>query len=116
MLNLILGLQLCSDVNKTWKEKRDYERFGHNEWRPKKRLTRYQMNHLKDLHNGSPSEWTITKLSKRFQISHSAIKRILKSKFEPTEEIKNRQDNKAYKNKETRRKQLNNSTTINTND
>ena len=86
-----------------WKEKREYDRFGHNEWRPKKRLTRYQMDHLRELHRDYPGEWTLTKLSKKFLISHSAVKRILRSKFEPPEEVKNRQDKKALEQKQIRK-------------
>ena len=64
-------------------------------WRPKKRLTRYQMEHLRTLRKEFPSHWTIDELSHHFGISYSAVKRILRSKFEPTEDITNRQDGVA---------------------
>ncbi len=79
-------------------------------WKPKKRLTRYQMDHLRELHRDFPTEWTLTKLSKRFAISHSAIKRILRSKFEPSEEIKSRQDARVQESRDVRKKNVSSNT------
>lgn len=53
------------------------------------------MEHLRTLRKEFPSHWTIDELSHHFGISYSAVKRILRSKFEPTEDITNRQDGVA---------------------
>ena len=53
------------------------------------------MEHLRTLKSTQPEEWTNTKISKFFGISISAVVRILRSKFEPPQEVKDRQDQKA---------------------
>lgn len=53
------------------------------------------MEHLRTLRKEFPGHWTIDELSCHFGISYSAVKRILRSKFEPTEDITNRQDRVA---------------------
>jgi len=53
------------------------------------------MEHLKSLKMTQPEEWTNTKLSQSFGISVSAVVRILRSNFEPPQEVKDRQDQKA---------------------
>ncbi len=73
-------------------------------WKPKKRLTRYQMEHLRTLRHEDPDTWTDTKLSETFRISPSSVKRILRSKFEPSPEVQERQDTKALKQREERLK------------
>ena len=70
-----------------------------------KRLTRSQMDHLRTLHRDFPEEWTVEKLQVRFGVSFSAVKRILRSKFEPSEEVKQRQDQQVMKQCEKRREQ-----------
>lgn len=72
-------------------------------WSPKKRLTRHQMDHLRTLRRDFPDEWDIKKLGAQFGISYMAVKRILRSKFEPSEEVKQRQDKKAIENREKRK-------------
>lgn len=77
---------------KNWKELRKKQKMGHEKWEPAKRLTWYQIEHLKTLRRTQPEEWSKTKLAKQFGISILAVNRILRSKFEPTEETKQRQD------------------------
>ncbi len=60
-----------------------------------KRLTWYQMDHLKYLRRTQPELYTITKLSRSFGISITAVVKILQSKFDPPQEVKDRQDSKA---------------------
>lgn len=74
-------------------------------WTPIKRLSRSQMDHLRMLYRDYPQEWTVEKLQVRFGISFSAVKRILRSKFEPSEDIKQRQDQQVMKQREKRREQ-----------
>jgi hypothetical protein len=52
-------------------------------WKPVNKLSRESMEELKQLHKNDPIENNFEVLSKRFQISKQAIKKILKSKFEP---------------------------------
>lgn len=66
------------------------------------------MEHLKTLHKEFPDQWNTTKLQNYFGISHSAVKRILRSKFEPSQEVIARQDNKATRQRLEMRKRLTN--------
>ena len=77
--------------------------MGHERWAPSKRLTWHQIDHLRTLRQTLPEEWTVKKLSQSFGISVPAIMRILKSKFEPTPEIKKRQDARAKQQIEEKR-------------
>ena len=88
---------------KDWKEHRKQLRHGHEVWRPKKRLTRYEMDHLRTLKQQDPEIWTVSKLSQSFGISVSSVVRILKSKFEPLPEVQERQDARALQQREERR-------------
>ena len=72
-------------------------------WRPLKRLTHYEMNHMRSLRELQPEEWTNDKLARKFGVSASAVKRILKSKFDPRAEIEERQDKKALEQRQKRR-------------
>lgn len=74
-------------------------------WSPKKKLTRYQMNYLRTLRSESPELWTLRRLSKYFGISYISVVKILKSKFQPSDEVVERQDARAIKVRE-QRKQL----------
>lgn len=77
--------------------------MGNSRWEPKKRLTWYQIDHLKTLKRTQGDEWTNLKLAKQFGISVSAVCRILRSKFEASDEIKERQDKKAVEETQVRR-------------
>ncbi len=77
--------------------------MGHEKWQPTKRLTWYQIDHLKTLRRTQPEEWSKTKLAKFFGVSISAVSRILKSKFEPSEETKGRQDEMSKEQTKKRR-------------
>lgn len=58
-------------------------------WRPKKLLRRDKMQELRQLHQDDPTTNSREVLSKRFGVSYEAVKRILKSKWQPlkSEEI-----------------------------
>ena len=51
-----------------------------SKWTPEKRLFRHEIDHLRELKKSKPEEWTNLKLAKRFGISYSAVRRILRSK------------------------------------
>ena len=99
---LPLSNTTCKSDAQKWRELRDQQRYSNKQWRPRKRLTRYEIDHLKILHRELPQENTIEKLAIKFSISQQAVRRILKSKFEPTPEIQERQDRKALAQKEER--------------
>ena len=75
-------------------------------WTPKKKLTRYQMDYLRTLRSESPELWTLRRLSKYFGISYVSVVKILKSKFQPNEEVVERQDARAIKLREQRKQIL----------
>jgi len=93
-----------------WKKQRERMKHGHKLWRPKKRLTRHEMDHLRTLREEQPDVWPIPKLATTFGISVSAVTRILRSKFEPLPEVLQRQDAKALQQKEERRKRWSSTT------
>eukprot|EP00731_Ephydatia_muelleri_P016369 Em0009g793a len=64
------------------------------------------MEHLKTLHSEQPDTWTVPKLATGFGISTSAVTRILRSKFEPSAETKERQDASALKRRAERGQKL----------
>lgn len=69
--------------------------MGNDKWQPTKRLSWHQIDHLRSLRKSQPEEWSLSKLSRSFGISIPAVSKILKSKFQPTEEIRERQDARA---------------------
>lgn len=99
---------LLERASTDWRKRRKDARYGHDAWKPMKRLSRDQMDHLKTLHSGQPETWTVTKLAEGFGISTSAVTRILRSTFEPSEETRLRQDASALKRRLDRRQKFTN--------
>ena len=83
------------EKKKKRKELEENLKMGHDIWRPTRRLTWHQIEHLRTLKQTQPDEWSNTKLARFFGISISALVRILRSKFDPPSEVKERQDNTA---------------------
>ena len=75
-------------------------------WRPLKRLTRYEMDHMRSLREMQPEEWTYDKLGKTFGVSFSAVRRILRSKFDPSPEVRDRQEKQVQQLRLKRKKRL----------
>ena len=75
-------------------------------WSPKKKLTRYQIDYLRTLRSESPELWTLRRLSKYFGISYISVVKILKSKFQPSGDVVERQDARAIKLREQRKQIL----------
>lgn len=71
-----------------------------------KRLTHEQMDHLRNLKQMQPEEWTNQKLATKFGISLQSVIRILKSKFDASPEIRARQDTKALQQRDKRREKM----------
>ncbi|CAR21692.1 mitochondrial ribosome assembly protein RRG9 [Lachancea thermotolerans CBS 6340] len=61
------------------------DKFKGQQWNPKKKLSREQMENVRLLKRHFP-ETSATELSERFQVSPEVIRRILKSKWQPNEE------------------------------
>ena len=91
---------------KDWKALRVKQKLGHARWQPAKRLTWHEIEHLRNLRKIQPEEWTKSKLARYFGISLPAVSKILRSKFEGSEEVRERQDTAAQRKREERRKQF----------
>lgn len=91
---------------KNWRDFRKKQRLGHNQWQPVKRLTHEQIDHLRNLKQMQPEEWTNQKLAAMFGISIPSVIRILKSKFDAPPEVRARQDTKARRQRDERREKL----------
>lgn len=55
-------------------------------WRPKRRLNRDAMDHLRTLHAQSPESFTPPVLAEMFGVSKEAARRILRSRYDPHSE------------------------------
>eukprot|EP00047_Mylnosiga_fluctuans_P002879 m.226323 g.226323 ORF g.226323 m.226323 type:complete len:207 (+) comp11410_c0_seq1:3955-4575(+) len=64
-------------------------------WRPKKRLSRHQMEHMRALHQSDGTTFSIANLANLFGVSNEAARRILRSKWQPSDAIVARQDARA---------------------
>ncbi|KAJ1913020.1 Required for respiratory growth protein 9 mitochondrial [Tieghemiomyces parasiticus] len=64
------------------------------QWKPTKRVARSTMDRIRFLAANTPDTFTIPRLSHEFKISFEAVRRILKSKFEPSPEAKAKQEEK----------------------
>lgn len=62
------------------------EKFGTTGWQPRKRLSPDAMEGIRSLHAQDPTKFSTAFLSGQFTVSPEAIRRILKSKWRPTEE------------------------------
>ncbi|PFH49346.1 hypothetical protein AMATHDRAFT_124370, partial [Amanita thiersii Skay4041] len=78
------------------------ERFPEG-WSPPKKLSRDAMHGLRRLHALDPEQFSTPVLAARFRISPEAVRRILKSRWEPTTE---RQVKLAQKEREGRLRRL----------
>ena len=55
-------------------------------WGPPRKLSRDAMDALRDLHTSDPTVHTTVALANRFQISPEAVRRILRSRWAPSDE------------------------------
>ena len=55
-------------------------------WAPPRKLSREAMDALRDLHRHDPRMFSTPVLAERFRVSPEAVRRILRSKWEPTRE------------------------------
>lgn len=64
-------------------------------WQPKNKLSRGAMIGIKELHGFDNQEFSVNNLSKKFKRSPESIRRVLKSKWVPSEERANEQNERA---------------------
>jgi hypothetical protein len=61
-------------------------------WHPRKKLPPDSLDTIRHLHATKPDVWTTPVLADQFKVSPEAIRRILKSKWQPTEEERERRE------------------------
>jgi hypothetical protein len=71
-------------------------------WSPPRKLSREAMDGLRELHRFDPDTFTTPVLADRFRISPEAVRRILKSKWEPTREQRSHLAEREKRNREER--------------
>lgn len=71
-----------------WQVQKDglKKKLGGAAWAPKKKLSPDAMDGIRKLHSQQPNLYTTPYLAKQFEVSPEVIRRILKSKWRPTEE------------------------------
>ncbi|CRG88940.1 hypothetical protein PISL3812_05975 [Talaromyces islandicus] len=57
-------------------------------WNPPKKISPDSMDMIRHLHSIKPEEWTTPALAAAFKVSPEVIRRILRSKWQPTEETR----------------------------
>jgi hypothetical protein len=62
------------------------EKFGSEAWNPQKRLSPDTIEGIRTMHASDPARFTTPVLADNFKVSPEAIRRILKSKWQPTAE------------------------------
>jgi hypothetical protein len=66
------------------------EKFGDEAWNPRKKLSPDTMEGIRAMHASDPERFTTPVLAENFQVSPEAIRRILKSKWQPSSEAQER--------------------------
>ena len=62
------------------------QKFGSQGWAPRKRLSPDALEGIRALHSQDPEKYTTPALASQFEISPEGVRRILKSKWRPSEE------------------------------
>lgn len=70
-----------------WQEQKQAlkEKFGEAGWNPRKKLSPDTMEGIRALHDQDPDKYSTPVLAEHFAVSAEAVRRILKSKWRPTE-------------------------------
>lgn len=71
-----------------WKVEKEAleKKFGQTGWQPRKRLSPDSLEGIRALHASDPATYTTEVIASNFEVSAEAIRRILRSKWQPTEE------------------------------
>ncbi|EME88928.1 uncharacterized protein MYCFIDRAFT_213461 [Pseudocercospora fijiensis CIRAD86] len=74
--------------NERWKVEKHalQKKFGETSWQPRKRLSPDSLEGIRALHSSDPATYTTAVLAANFEVSPESIRRILKSKWKPSEE------------------------------
>jgi hypothetical protein len=72
----------------TWQVQKEAlkEKLGGEAWNPRKRLSPDTMEGIRHLHSTQPDKFTTPVLANYFKVSPEAVRRILKSKWRPSDE------------------------------
>lgn len=82
--NIIHRDRKASDEKPDWlKHKEALRRNFPDGWNPPKKISRPSMTLLRTLHKTDPAQFSLPVLSQKFKISPEAVRRILRSKWEP---------------------------------
>ena len=86
------SLQNPKDQREQWQIQKSAlsEKFGPTGWSPRKRLSPDTLEGIQALHAQYPDKFTTPILAEQFKVSPEAIRRILKSKWQPKDEEKER--------------------------
>lgn len=75
-------------------------------WQPFKILSREAQEGLRILHSNDPEKWNRKELAETFKMSVESVRRILRSKWQPSPAIKSRQNRRANERYEERQQQF----------
>ncbi|KAI9230235.1 MAG: hypothetical protein DHS80DRAFT_21554 [Piptocephalis tieghemiana] len=64
-------------------------------WRPVKRLARSTMEKMRFLRQSIPEKYDVATLSKEFGVSFEVARRILRSRYDPSKEVRQRQESRV---------------------
>lgn len=76
------------DAKEPWRIQKEAlkEKFGNESWNPRRKLSPDAMEGIRALHNADPETFKTPVLANQFKVSPEAIRRILKSSWQPNEE------------------------------
>ncbi|KAJ2874590.1 Required for respiratory growth protein 9 mitochondrial [Coemansia aciculifera] len=80
-------------------------KLGSEKWEPAKKIATSSMEKIRLLNSEFPEVWTMQRLSEQFKVSQETIRRILKSKFRPSEQRTERRELKRKTEMETYKEQ-----------
>ncbi|KAI8086468.1 uncharacterized protein BX664DRAFT_335874 [Halteromyces radiatus] len=98
---------VCNDNKLENNKKKDAQQLP---WKPTKRVSRVTMEKIRSLAAMYPDHYNTVSLATEFKISPEAVKRILKSKFQPDILTAERQEKNRYAAMGIRKKQIQNKT------
>ncbi|KAI7907099.1 uncharacterized protein BX663DRAFT_548181 [Cokeromyces recurvatus] len=93
MLNKLFISKSCYNLNSI----RLFTTASKEPWLPKKRVSRETMEKIRSLARFQPEIYTVKQISTEFKLSFEAVKRILKSRYNPTQVVAERQERNRYK-------------------
>ncbi|KAJ2734014.1 hypothetical protein IW152_002670 [Coemansia sp. BCRC 34962] len=69
-------------------------KLGSEKWEPAKKIATSSMEKIRLLNSEFPDVWTMQRLSEQFKVSQETVRRILKSKFRPSEQRTEKREQK----------------------